>query len=75
MWTITEICVYILGITGRLPSYFSHSYAVFFMFSAVNGFENSADCLRFGFVAMEVIEAGGARFENRRPPDGKRRAE
>lgn len=53
MWTITLHWKYILDITRRSRHIlFNHKLRLHV--SALNWFENSADCLQFGFVAMEV---------------------
>lgn len=53
MWTITLHCKYILDITSR-SHHILVNHKLRLHVSALNWFENSADCLQFGFVAMEV---------------------
>lgn len=48
---ITLHCNYIIGIASR-SHHILVSHTLRYV-SALNGFENSADCLQFGFVAME----------------------
>lgn len=58
MWTITLHWKYVLDITRR-SHHILFNQKLHLHVSALNWFENSADCLQFGFVAMEVSAMTG----------------